>query len=215
MEHLSEQVLADFVRGTGSPAEGARVEAHLKGCSECVALLNTWREVKTMGCCESMYTPPQNAVRMAKLEFAAVRPEDAEAITARLTFDTFSRPLLAGVRSMTATPRQVVYEADGLTVDLRFDRQPGSKEVHLIGQVLDNRLPRTSSAGALVTLWNDKGLPLAEVSTNAFGEFHFDLHETDRLRLSIQVAGRLIVRIPLSNLRDVNEREDSSDTGNQ
>jgi anti-sigma factor RsiW len=215
MEHFSEQVWANFVRGTGSPAEAATVEAHLSGCAECVAMLHRWDEVKTIAACECMYTPPDPVVRMARLEFAALRRDDARAITAKLTFDTFAQPLLAGVRSMTATPRQVVYEADGLTVDLRFDRQRTSKEVHLIGQVLDKRLPRASSADAVVTLWTANGLPIVEVSTNSFGEFHLEFEEEDRLRLSIQAVGRPIVRIPLSDLRDVNEREDSSNAGNQ
>ena len=215
MKHFSEQVWADFVRGTGSTAEAAAIEAHLSGCAECVGILNTWKEVKSIAAFESIYAPPETAVRMARLELSALWPEDLKAITAKLTFDTFAQPLLAGVRSMTATPRQVVYEADGLTVDLRFDQQPGSKEVHLIGQVLDKRLPRASSADAVVTLWTANGLPIAEVSTNSFGEFHLEFEEEDRLRLSIQAVGRPIVRIPLSDLRDVNEREDSSNAGNQ
>lgn len=116
---------------------------------------------------------------------------------------------------MTATPRQVVYEADGLTVDLRFDQDPRSKDIHLIGQVLDKRLPRTCSADATVTLWTGKGLPLAEVCTNAFGEFRLEYQEQDRLRLSIQVVGRPIVRIPLVDLRDAGASEGSSDSSNQ
>lgn len=214
MEHFSEQVWADFVRGIGSAKERVTVEAHLKGCAECVAVLNTWNKVKAKAAFESMYTPPENAVRMAHLEFAALRPEDIQAVTATLTFDTFAQPLLAGVRSMTATPRQVLYEAEGLIVDLRFD-QHRSKEIHLTGQVLDKRLPRISSAEAVVTLWTNKGLPLAEVCTNAFGEFHFEFREQARLRLSIQASGRPIVRIPLVDLRDRDESKDSSDSSNR
>ena len=115
---------------------------------------------------------------------------------------------------MTATPRQVVYEADGLTVDLRFEQRPGSKEVQVFGQILDKRPPRISSAGANVMFWTAKGLPLAEVCTNEFGEFQLEFQQQqERLRLSILVSGRPIVRIPLSDLRDASE--DSSDTSNQ
>src|SRR5947199_5462540 len=127
MEHFREEVWADFVRGTDTANEHTAMAEHMHGCSDCAAELSSWQNVKTMADREAMYSPPENSVRMAKLEFAA--QQEFEAATAKLTFDTIAQPLLAGVRSMTATPRQMVYEADGLTVDLRFDQQPGSNKI--------------------------------------------------------------------------------------
>jgi hypothetical protein len=48
----------------------------------------------------------------------------------------------AGIRSTVAVARQLVYEAEGLTVDLRLYRQPQSNKICVVGQVLDKGIPR-------------------------------------------------------------------------
>jgi hypothetical protein len=135
-----------------------------------------------------------------------------------MTFDSLSQPLLAGVRSVAAAAaRQMVYEADGLTVDLRFDSQAHSNKVHLIGQVLDKRMPRTSLEDACVMLWTDRGLPVVETRTNGLGEFTMEFADLDNLRLSITV-GRTHIRIPLAKLtarQNVSEHASRTDAGNQ
>jgi hypothetical protein len=210
MQHFSEEVWADFVRGTGDAASAA-IAAHLaEVCSDCTAIFSVWKQVKTIADNERQYSPAENVVHMPKVQFAASQFRHEESVTAKLTFDTFTQPLLAGVRSVTATARQMVFEADGLMMDLRFDQPTGSRQVHLTGQVLDKRVPRASSADAIVILWTGKGLPVAETRTNAFGEFHVEFQEQDRLRLSIQVGGRHIVRIPLADLRDIDGESDTS-----
>jgi hypothetical protein len=50
-------------------------------------------------------------------------------------------------------------------------------------------------------LWTEKGLPLLEAKTNEFGEFHLEFEAQDYLRLSIQMVGRMPIRIPLANLK--------------
>jgi len=197
MEHFSEQVWADFVRGIGTPVE---LESHLsRGCADCAATSELWQQLREIAARESAYNPPEAAVRLAKVEFAASRIHEYREITASMTFDSLSHPLLAGVRSVAAAARQMVYEADGFTVDLRFDSQAHPNKVHLIGQVLDKRLPRTSLTDACVMLWTDRGLPVVETRTNSLGEFTLEFADLDNLRLSIQV-GRTHIRIPLANL---------------
>jgi hypothetical protein len=198
MEHFSKQVWADFVRGIGTPVE---LESHLsKDCADCAATAKFWQQLREIAARESTYNPPEAAVRMAKVEFAASRIHEDREITASMTFDSLSQPLLAGVRSVAAAAaRQMVYEADGLTVDLRFDSQAHPNKVHLIGQVLDKRIPRTSLTDACVMLWTDRGLPVVETRTNSLGEFTMEFADLDNLRLSIQVGGTHI-RIPLANL---------------
>jgi hypothetical protein len=201
MQHFSELVWADHVRGISS--SNCNVESHLaSGCNACAATLGMWKEVSMFAARECNYIPPENAARMAKLEFAATRVQDnASALTANLVFDTLSQPALAGVRSVAAAARQMVYEADGVTVDLRFDRQPHSNTIHLIGQVLDRRVPRVSLGHTAVMLWTERGLPILETRTNEFGEFNLEIQAEDHLKLSIQAVGGTIIRIPLTNLK--------------
>jgi hypothetical protein len=217
MKHFPQEAWIDLVRGTATPEHRAKLESHLQqGCKECSTFVNTWKQVVTVASRESNYRPPENTVRMAKLEFQARHAQDI-AVTANLTFDSFAAPLLAGVRSIAAAARQMVYEADDLTVDLRFDRQPGSNEIHLIGQILDKRIPRISFGNACVMLWSEKGLPLVETKTNGFGEFSLQFAEQEHLRISIEV-GRTLIRIPLSNLspkQDVGESSEGTNSGNQ
>jgi hypothetical protein len=202
MEHFSGQAWADFVRGI-SNSERDHIEAHLaNGCNDCAAARDIWTQVHTMALREAHYTPPKDAVRKAKLEYAARSFESCkQPVLAKLVFDTFKQPALAGVRSAATAARQMVYEAEGMAVDLRFDEQPAAKKIFLTGQVLDRQVPRASLDDAAVIVWTDRGLALAETKANAFGEFSLELEPQANLRLSIQVIGRALIRIPLADLK--------------
>jgi hypothetical protein len=220
MQHFSDQAWADLIRGI-KPPQREEMESHLaKGCLDCTVSHNSWKQVQAVALRESSFGPPENAVRMAKLIFAENSGADQSgAELASLTFDTFAQPALAGVRSAgAATARQMVYEADGLAVDLRFDFSPLSKTLSLTGQVLDKQLPGTPLQHSEVILWTQKGLPVAETKTNAFGEFNLEFEPQNHLRLSIRVIGRSHVRIHLANLRpepDSDTQTSGSEISNQ
>jgi hypothetical protein len=202
MEHFSEQAWADFTRAFGASARAQGIDAHLAaGCLHCKTTRSFWGRVQTMALAESAYTPPPDLVRQLKLQFAAKqKAEPAEWTVAGLLFDSFSQPLLAGVRSGPATARQVVYEAEGLIVDLRFDRAMPSGKVSAVGQMLDQRVPRELLTGSPVMLWTDDGQLVATTEANGFGEFQLEFVPQDHLRLTARV-GRRSVQIPLANLK--------------
>lgn len=201
MDHFSEQAWADFIRGF-QDSKHPEIESHLaNACIDCARTHHTWKLVNAIAGREPQYAPPAYAIRMAKLEFSARRsPELESAVVAGLTFDTFAQPALGGVRSAVATARQMIYETEGLAIDLRFDRTPASRLVHVTGQALNKQEPHSPIAEAAVIVWTQKGLPIAETRANAFGEFNFDLEPQNGLRLSIQVPGGRLVRISLANL---------------
>jgi len=211
MEHFPEHVWADLVRGVSTqhaktgPSQDRdlrrEVESHLEsGCETCAASLGVWKQVYSLAARESSYSPPEDVVRMTKLEFTARSQQAAEACDAALVFDTFSQPALAGVRSSAAAARQMVYEADGFTVDVRFDRT-SPKTVHLFGQVLDADRSRSVLAICPVLLCSQNGALLAEGKTNYLGEFDLQFEAQDGLKLSIWVSGSKLIRIALSNLQ--------------
>ncbi len=206
MQHFPEQTWADFVRGISEPLTKTKVESHLaRGCSDCRATANVWNQVRTMVSNEKSYTPPDNVVRMVKQEFAATySPEQSSSVLASLLFDTFAQPVPAGIRSGAAVARQLVYEADGLTVDLRLDSHSRSGKVLLVGQVLDQRVPRLSPSRVFIALWTQKGQPFLQLSPNESGEFQLEFDAQDDLRLLIDVAARKTIRIPLPNLGSSN-----------
>ena len=209
MEHFSERAWADFVRGIGESEMKANVKSHLaRGCSDCRAAFDVWNRVQATLGNERTYTPPDSAVRMVKQEFtAAYSPEQRSSVLASLLFDTFAQPLPAGIRSTVAVARQLVYEAEGLTVDLRLDRQPQSNKICVVGQVLDKGIPRVSPSGASIMIWTEKGLPIVQARANVSGEFQLEFEPQDGLRLSVNVDGRRTIRIPLANLKAVSAAE--------
>lgn len=225
MHHYSEQVLIDFVRtvpvlnARSGLSENAAVQSHLgRGCKDCMATLQVWQKVQSTAAAESSYRPPENAVRMVKMEFVARHSRDAaEKADASLVFDTVLQPALAGVRSAAVAARQMVYEAEGFTVDLRFDRKPHSNTVYLIGQILDSARTGILMGTLPVTLCTDRDVLIAEGRTNDLGEFHLEFEAQDHLRLSIWTRSKLI-RIVLANLRlktELDQNGDRTDAGNQ
>lgn len=200
MHHFSEEIFADFVRGIAVPAH-KELQSHLASqCSQCKQSWLIWSQVQAIGARENTYCPPEGPIRMAKLEFVAKHAEKNE-LPGKLVFDSLSQPALAGVRSgRAASARQMVFEADGMTVDLRFDRPPRSSCISLIGQILNQKAPRTSLANGSVKLWTEKGLVLAETKTNTLGEFQLEFEPQAGLRLSIEWAAGKAIRIPLANI---------------
>ena len=201
MEHFSEEAWADFARGFGASQKAQGIEAHIAaGCTNCKTAHHAWDRVQSMALAERAYAVPENLVRLAKLEFSAKQEQAEKWSLATVLFDSFSRPLLAGVRSSAAIARQVVYEAEGLTVDLRFDRLVPSGKVSAVGQILDSRVPRERMTGAAVVVWTEDGQLVATATANSYGEFQLEFEARDDLRLTARVGGRR-VRMPLVNLK--------------
>ena len=199
MEHFSEQAWADFLRGVGESQNQANIESHIaRGCSECRAAFDVGKRVLATLANEKHYTPPDSVVRMVKLEFAATHsPVQRPSVLANLLFDTFAQPLPAGIRSGAAVARQLVYEAEGLTVDLRLDPQARPGRILVVGQVLDRRHPELLPGSVSIALWTQKGQPFLEVSPNESGEFQLEFDAQDDPRLLIDVAPGKTIRIPL------------------
>ena len=202
MEHFSEQVWADFGRGFSGSDKARGVKAHLAaGCMNCKKTSRFWNRVQTMVRAEREYSAPENLVRLAKLEFTAKQELQAEKWSlASVLFDSVSQPLLAGVRSSAAVARQVVYEAEGLTVDLRFDLLVPSGKISAVGQILDSHIAREPLTGAPVVVWTQNGQLVATATANAYGEFQLEFEAQDDLRLTARVGDRR-VRMPLVNLK--------------
>jgi hypothetical protein len=209
MEHFSEQTWADFARAVSAPEFSRDIKAHLlAGCLECVTSYTTWGKVSRMATDEAAYEPPENLVRVVKSGLGEKTTDKAQKWTlANLVFDSFAQPLLHGVRSGTTNAGgtssvwQVVYEAEGLTVDLRVTHRAQSKAAHLVGQIFDKRTVRPLQDNAIVELSKDQNNAIAASVVNAFGEFHIEFEPQDDLLLSIKAAGRNAVRIPLTNLK--------------
>lgn len=202
MAHFSEETWADFVRGVCASSTAQQLQEHLESsCPECNRASAVWGRIEQLAAKESNYAPPENLVRLVKLQVAEKRPAELEiGVLASMIFDSATQPLPMGVRSGTAGTRQILYEAEGLTVDLRLERKPQSSTFSAAGQVLDKDAPLTWLGNAAIVLWNDKGHMLTKTVANDYGEFQFEFEDEDQLRISIITANRKTVRIALGDL---------------
>jgi len=202
MSHFSEQVWADYMRGIDSLGNKGEVQAHLaSACAECKSARNLWGRVVGGAAKEAEYTPPETLVRLVKSGFGAAESAKPESwFLASLLFDSAAAALPAGIRGGAASTRQMVYEGEGLTVDVRFERRPHSSMIWASGQVLDKHVPLRWLGRAAIVLWNDKGQLLTKTEAGEYGEFQFEFQAQDQLRISIATADRRTLRIALGNL---------------
>jgi hypothetical protein len=199
VEHITETAWADFVRGRSTPETTSTIESHLaSGCAACSSAYALWKSFMEVAAKEQEYTPPPQAVRWAEAQFAAARiTAPASRSLPSLVFDSLARPLAAGLRSGAPMARQLVYEAEGLTVDLRIDKHANSKALSIVGQVLDARTLRLASEAVPVALLNRQGEPLQSTWTTNFGEFHLEVAAEAEMQLAIEVDAERSIRIPL------------------
>src|SRR6202795_2271748 len=214
MEHFAERSWVDFVRGVSGPEISGDIKTHLSaGCPECKTSHDDWSRVRRLASEEAAYEPPENLVRLVKLGFRTESAQEPRKWTlANLVFDSFTQPLLHGVRSGAVNVAagnagwagiggvrvwQVVHEADGLTVDLRFSHRTQSQAVQLVGQVFDNQAVRPLQNSAIMELWTDRARVIAPSAVSALGELKIEFEVKDRILLSVKAAGRTTVRISL------------------
>lgn len=201
--HFSEQSWVDFVRGVNGAELGGDIRTHLaKGCSKCKTDHHGWVRVSGFASADETYMPPDNLVRLVKLGFAGKSAQRPSKWTlANLVFDSFAQPLPVGVRSGALRVWQVIYEAEGLTVDLHFGRRAESKATHIVGQVFDKQAVCALENNATVELSTEHEQLVATAPVTGLGEFHLEFEAKDHLWLAVKAAGRNTVRIPLTNPR--------------
>jgi len=171
------------------------------GCGKCAHVLNTWQMVHSIARKESALTPPSDVVRVVKSQFAAVEPE--KGLGFRLLFDSALAPVPAGMRGSVAA-RQFLYETDEYYIDLRVEalHVETHREAHraaLVGQVL-KRTGKRAAQGLAVLLLDGKR-PIAETSTNQFGEFQFEFDATSSLSISVRREKSDAIVLPLYGIQ--------------
>jgi hypothetical protein len=73
VKHFSDELWADFVRNLTPVATAQAMQKHIEeGCTKCQAVLKSWQSVFRIAQEESGYSPPEDTVRIAKAQFAAV-----------------------------------------------------------------------------------------------------------------------------------------------
>ena len=199
-KHFASEDWADFVNGQVSSEQSQAMQSHLDtGCSRCSKNVDLWRNVSRAAQRESSYEPPQSVVRHVRSAFAMIaepkRPKRVFEIP-RLVFDSLWQLALVGVRSAASTPRQVLYRAGEIAIEMRMEPEVNSERVNVAGQVSNSALRGEGVAKVFVAISSgDKRI--AETSTNQFGEFQLGFLPDDGLQISFGIAKGKDISIPL------------------
>jgi hypothetical protein len=210
MKHFEVEQWLDFVRGLAGTKDRVAMEQHLsQGCKKCSAMVDRLRRFVAAAAADARYQVPDEAVRSACAVFGQQRPAKGlflHVVVAKLVFDSFREPALAGVRSQGEVTHQAMYEAGDYCVDLRLEHERGAGAVILAGQIANRKQPEQRVSGVPVILMLGKEVVGRTVS-NGSGEFQIACQAKKSLRLYVPLrqAGQRI-EVPLKNLFDGGKR---------
>ncbi len=198
MKHYGEAQWADFVRNLMSAKEKMAMQQHIDGgCQKCSDTLRIWQSIRSITDGEKAFSPPEDAVRVVKSQFAAIQPASSRGI--RLVFDSMLQPLTAGMRGSVAA-RQFLYETDEYYIDLRLEPRAPTDNACLIGQVLNRATADRNAPGLAVRLQEGTRL-IAHTSTNEFGEFQVEFKAGDNLCILISRDEAPEIVLPLYGIQ--------------
>lgn len=202
MKHYSSEQWADYVGAAAPKRESAEMKRHLEaGWKKCERAVGVWTTILELARKEPTYQPPDSAVRLAKSYFAMCRIEGKESLVAkvaRLVFDSFRQPQLAGVRSIASAPHHYVYRWGPMLVDVWMESANESAPVALTGQIFDQSSPHQAVKDTVVMLHSGDA-DLSTTTTNQFGEFHLEFSPKPGAELHLHIGNdnKIAVLVPL------------------
>jgi hypothetical protein len=199
MRHYRNEDWADFAREVLPVEQDTAMRRHLEsGCQECRRTATLWQKVAVVASQEDFCTPPASAVRLAKSYFVPQPESGPLASLAELMWDSFLQPQLAGVRTLAATPRQLLYRAGDNSIDLRVETITGSSRFSIVGQILNSLDPAQGMGDVAVSL-KVGAQYVAQTNTNAFGEFQVEFDGGIQVLLIVRFADQREVWIPVGS----------------
>lgn len=199
MQHFSTQHWIDFARKTALAEQQEMMQKHLNtGCKDCAEELGRWTRVAEFGIKETENQPPEAIVRKMKMAMgkSPERARNRMREIAELIFDSYLQPQMAGVRSTAATPRQLMYRAGDVLIDMRLESQSDPDRFTVMGQVLRSLQEKQAMQEVPIYLLSGSD-ELAQTSTNQFGEFFLEHEAGKDLQISLEVSNQKEVFIPL------------------
>jgi len=161
-----------------------------------------WAKVSEAAKRQAGVEVPERVVQHMRNAFAVLAQPKKKGLlfeVPRLIFDSLWQPVSVGVRSAAAAaaaPRQFLYQAGHVVIDIRMETKPNTDQVWLDGQVMDSALK--GKGLELVPVQIMSGLDkLVETNTNNFGEFHVEYKAAKSLRVSLGISEKKNIFIPL------------------
>jgi hypothetical protein len=122
-------------------------------------------------------------------------------IIATLAYDSWTQPK-PELRSVPLPDRHLIFEGNGLILDLLLKKQGRSTSIHVGGQVLPGNNPLSAVSDVAVQM--EQGTHRSSTRTNPLGEFAFDAVRNGAFDLVIVLKHhRFVVRgLSTEELRD-------------
>jgi hypothetical protein len=187
MRHLTVENLMNYMEGFGSDVENSTAVAHLATCRECSELKQEFQILVAQLREDSSFEPPAELVQWGKNLFQPIMQLETgglRKIIASLVFDTFDQPMLAGVRRVGAPPRQLLFRAGDVDVDVKIESMEANDRITLVGQVLSSATKFFDNTPVKL---ESHGIVRYRTRTNVVGEFSFDEVPKDTYHLSVDL----------------------------
>jgi hypothetical protein len=189
MSHVTVENLITYMDGQGSDVEKSTLESHLAECRDCEELKQEFQTLMTRLHDDRSLEPPAELVNWGVNVFqpiARVKPAEGglRRFIAALVYDTYEQPLLGGVRRVGAPPRQLLFRAGDVDVDVKIESMEANDRITLVGQVLSSAAKFFDNTPVKL---ESHGIVRYRTRTNLVGEFSFDEVPKDTYHLSVDL----------------------------
>jgi hypothetical protein len=166
------------------------VDSHLSQCEGCSQTMQELQQFIGFLESDAGFEPPVKVLQWGVSLFQPIlQPRESiggkvRKIVASLVFDTFDEPALAGVRRVGAPPRQLLFRAGDVDVDVKIESVETNDRISLVGQVLSNTEKFFDNTPVKL---ESHGMVRYKTLTNSVGEFVFDEVPKDTYHLSVDL----------------------------
>jgi len=189
MQHITVEKLMNYIEGNVSDVEKSTLETHVTSCRDCAELKQEFQIFVHRLEEDASFEPPAELVQWSiDLFQPVVQPQGSargiRKFIASLVFDTYDQPMLAGVRRVGAPPRQLLFRAGDVDVDVKIESMEANDRITLVGQVLSNNDKFFDNTPVKL---ESHGIVRYRTRTNVVGEFSFDEVPKDTYHLSVDL----------------------------
>ena len=190
MRHVNAENLMAYMDGQVAAESKETIHKHLTDCADCLQLKHELEQFVLQLEADASFEPPTELDQWGVSLFQPMRQPKESAggkvrkYVASLVFDTFDEPMLAGVRRVGAPPRQLLFRAGDVDVDVKIESMEANDRISLVGQVLSNTEKFFDNTPVKL---ESHGTVRYKTMTNFVGEFAFDEVPKDTYHLSVDL----------------------------
>jgi Putative zinc-finger len=187
MPHTTTEALMDYIDGRASEDEKSSIDSHLSSCKDCLELKQELQSLEVRLREDASFEPPAESVQWGVNLFQPIIRTETGGLPkfiASLVFDTFDQPMFAGVRRVGTVPRQLLFRAGDVDIDVKIEAMEANDRITLVGQVLSSGTKFFENTPVKL---ESHGMVRYRTHTNVVGEFSFDEVPKDTYHLSVDL----------------------------